>query len=105
MLQSQRRNLAAHPIEVVGERLRAMMPWIKKNQLVDQSRIDAGISASDHRPRGLGVRAAQHRGRGDRRRGQPWWSLPFWLIAVFIVQFFRDPPRRSQTFRRRALSR
>ena len=23
----------------------------------------------------------------------PWWSLPFWLIAVFIVQFFRDPPR------------
>ena len=38
MLQSQRRNLAAHQIEVVGERLRAMMPWIKKNQLVDQSR-------------------------------------------------------------------
>jgi ketol-acid reductoisomerase len=38
MLQAQRRNLAAHPIEVVGERLRAMMPWIKKNQLVDQSR-------------------------------------------------------------------
>ena len=38
MLQSQRRNLAAHPIEVVGERLRAMMPWIRKNQLVDQSR-------------------------------------------------------------------
>jgi ketol-acid reductoisomerase len=38
MLQSQRRNLAAHPIEVVGERLRAMMPWIKKNRLVDQSR-------------------------------------------------------------------
>jgi phosphatidylserine decarboxylase len=21
------------------------------------------------------------------------WSLPFWLIALFIVQFFRDPPR------------
>ena len=38
MLQSQRRNLAAHPIEVVGERLRGMMPWIKKNKLVDQSR-------------------------------------------------------------------
>ncbi len=38
MLQSQRRNLAAHPIEVVGERLRAMMPWIKKNKLVDQTR-------------------------------------------------------------------
>ena len=38
MLLSQRRNLAAHPIEVVGEKLRAMMPWIKKNKLVDQSR-------------------------------------------------------------------
>jgi phosphatidylserine decarboxylase len=22
------------------------------------------------------------------------WSLPFWLIFVFCVQFFRDPPRR-----------
>ncbi len=21
------------------------------------------------------------------------WSLPLWLIAVFIIQFFRDPPR------------
>ncbi len=21
------------------------------------------------------------------------WSLPAWLIAIFIVQFFRDPPR------------
>ena len=21
------------------------------------------------------------------------WSLPVWLIAIFIVQFFRDPPR------------
>jgi ketol-acid reductoisomerase len=38
MLLSQRRNLAAHQIEVVGEKLRAMMPWIKKNKLVDQSR-------------------------------------------------------------------
>ena len=23
------------------------------------------------------------------------WALPFWLIFVFILQFFRDPPRRS----------
>ncbi|MGD9945554.1 MAG: phosphatidylserine decarboxylase [Burkholderiaceae bacterium] len=23
-----------------------------------------------------------------------WWSLPFWLIALFVLQFFRDPPRR-----------
>ena len=22
-----------------------------------------------------------------------WWSLPFWLATVFILQFFRDPPR------------
>ena len=22
-----------------------------------------------------------------------WWSLPFWLVSVFILQFFRDPPR------------
>ena len=22
-----------------------------------------------------------------------WWSIPFWLIYFFILQFFRDPPR------------
>jgi phosphatidylserine decarboxylase len=22
-----------------------------------------------------------------------WWSAPVWLLAIFIVQFFRDPPR------------
>jgi ketol-acid reductoisomerase len=37
-LLSRRRMTAEHPIEVVGEKLRAMMPWIKKNKLVDQSR-------------------------------------------------------------------
>jgi ketol-acid reductoisomerase len=37
-LLSRRRLTAEHPIEVVGEQLRAMMPWIKKNRLVDQSR-------------------------------------------------------------------
>jgi phosphatidylserine decarboxylase len=21
------------------------------------------------------------------------WSIPFWLIAIFVLQFFRDPPR------------
>jgi ketol-acid reductoisomerase len=35
---SRRRMTAEHPIEVVGEKLRAMMPWIKKNKLVDTSR-------------------------------------------------------------------
>jgi ketol-acid reductoisomerase len=37
-LLSRRRMTAEHPIEIVGEKLRAMMPWIKKNKLVDQSR-------------------------------------------------------------------
>jgi ketol-acid reductoisomerase len=37
-LQSRRRLNAEHQIEVVGEQLRAMMPWIKKNKLVDQTR-------------------------------------------------------------------
>jgi phosphatidylserine decarboxylase len=22
-----------------------------------------------------------------------WWSLPFFVVAVFVLQFFRDPPR------------
>jgi phosphatidylserine decarboxylase len=22
-----------------------------------------------------------------------WWSIPFWLLSVFVLQFFRDPPR------------
>lgn len=22
-----------------------------------------------------------------------WWSAPFWLLTIFILQFFRDPPR------------
>jgi ketol-acid reductoisomerase len=34
---SRRRN-AEHPIEEVGARLRAMMPWIAKNKLVDQAK-------------------------------------------------------------------
>jgi ketol-acid reductoisomerase len=37
-LLSQRRLTAQHEIERVGEGLRAMMPWIKKNRLVDQSK-------------------------------------------------------------------
>lgn len=37
-LTAKRRLLAEHPIEEVGAKLRSMMPWIKKNQLVDQSR-------------------------------------------------------------------
>jgi ketol-acid reductoisomerase len=37
-LISRRRLTAEHNIEQVGEKLRAMMPWIKKNKLVDQSK-------------------------------------------------------------------
>ncbi len=35
---ARRRLNAAHPIEQVGSKLRAMMPWIAKNKLVDQSK-------------------------------------------------------------------
>jgi ketol-acid reductoisomerase len=37
-LTSRRRLTSEHSIEVVGEKLRAMMPWIKANKLVDRSR-------------------------------------------------------------------
>jgi ketol-acid reductoisomerase len=37
-LTSKRRIMGEHSIEVVGEKLRAMMPWIKANKLVDKSR-------------------------------------------------------------------
>jgi ketol-acid reductoisomerase len=33
-----RRRAAAHPIEEVGEKLRAMMPWIAESKLVDKSK-------------------------------------------------------------------
>ena len=37
-LLSRRRLMAEHPIEQVGGKLRDMMPWIKANKLVDQTR-------------------------------------------------------------------
>lgn len=37
-LMARRRLLAEHSIEQVGEKLRGMMPWIKKNRLVDQTK-------------------------------------------------------------------
>ncbi|MBM5786973.1 MAG: ketol-acid reductoisomerase [Pelagibacterales bacterium] len=33
-----RKELSEHPIEKVGEKLRALMPWIAKNKLVDKSK-------------------------------------------------------------------
>ena len=37
-MTARRRQNAEHQIEVVGNQLRAMMPWIAKNKLVDQSK-------------------------------------------------------------------
>ncbi|MFA9440406.1 ketol-acid reductoisomerase [Uliginosibacterium sp. sgz301328] len=37
-MTARRRLTAEHPIEKVGAQLRAMMPWIAKNKLVDQSK-------------------------------------------------------------------
>ncbi len=37
-MTARRRLNAVHPIETVGAELRAMMPWIAKNKLVDQSK-------------------------------------------------------------------
>ena len=37
-MTARRRLNAEHPIETVGTQLRAMMPWISKNKLVDQSK-------------------------------------------------------------------
>ncbi|PZO70067.1 MAG: ketol-acid reductoisomerase [Pelagerythrobacter marensis] len=37
-LKASRKAAEAHPIEQTGAKLRAMMPWIKANQLVDQEK-------------------------------------------------------------------
>ena len=37
-MTARRRQIAEHSIETVGGQLRAMMPWIAKNKLVDKSR-------------------------------------------------------------------
>jgi ketol-acid reductoisomerase len=36
--KAMRRRSAEHPIEQVGEKLRAMMPWISQNRLVDKTK-------------------------------------------------------------------
>jgi len=36
--KAMRRRMSEHPVEQIGEKLRAMMPWIAKNALVDKSR-------------------------------------------------------------------
>lgn len=37
-MNAERKNLAQHPIEKVGQQLRAMMPWIGKGKLVDKDK-------------------------------------------------------------------
>ncbi|MGL4767777.1 MAG: ketol-acid reductoisomerase [Formosimonas sp.] len=37
-MTARRRNNAAHPIEIVGGQLRAMMPWITKNKIIDKTK-------------------------------------------------------------------
>ena len=32
------------------------------------------------------------------------WSIPFWIVLVFVVQFFRDPPRDVPSAARAVLS-
>jgi phosphatidylserine decarboxylase len=37
---------------------------------------------------GLAAAALAHAAFG------PWWALPLWLLVAFMVQLFRDPPRK-----------
>jgi ketol-acid reductoisomerase len=37
-MTAHRRLMAEHPIEIVGDRLRGMMPWIKANRIVDKAK-------------------------------------------------------------------
>jgi len=37
-MTARRRLNAAHPVEIIGGQLRAMMPWITANRLVDKSK-------------------------------------------------------------------
>ena len=37
-LKEMRKKLGEHPIEIVGGKLRAMMPWIESNKMVDKKR-------------------------------------------------------------------
>ncbi len=38
IMTARRRQNAAHGIEVTGNKLRAMMPWIQANKIVDKKR-------------------------------------------------------------------
>jgi ketol-acid reductoisomerase len=38
LMTRAREDMAKHDVEVVGEKLRAMMPWIAANKIVDKSK-------------------------------------------------------------------
>ena len=38
VMTKAREDMAAHEIEVVGEKLRAMMPWISAGKMVDKTK-------------------------------------------------------------------
>ena len=38
VFQALERQGREHPIEKVGEEIRAMMPWLRKSRIVDQSK-------------------------------------------------------------------
>jgi ketol-acid reductoisomerase len=92
-LLSRRRLNAEHPIEVVGEKLRAMMPWIKATSWSTSRRTRAqglrkrGPESGSARPpiRCTGSsgerrirlrRAARARPHGGRERERPWGRHP-----------------------------
>lgn len=33
-----------------------------------------------------------------------WWSIPFWIVSLFVLQFFRDPAREGTTLPNAVLS-
>ena len=37
-MTAKRRNNANHGIEIIGEKLRSMMPWIAANKIVDKAK-------------------------------------------------------------------
>ena len=37
-MTAKRRNNAVHGIEIIGEQLRSMMPWISANKIVDKTK-------------------------------------------------------------------
>ena len=50
VMKAKRRLGKQHQIEIVGEKLRSMMPWIKANRLVDHTKNSAAVPRSTDSP-------------------------------------------------------